>query len=218
MHYGGDLCKAMAIGTAQRIQATVWSVDYRLLPDHPYPAALDDAVRVYAALLRERRPEEVVIGGPSAGGTLTAATLLRARDEGLPLPAAAVMESPAVDLTGSGDTWSTNMGLDNVVTENYLPVFTLYAGGADLHDPYISPLFGDFTKGFPPTLLTSETRDILLSDTVRMHRTLCRAGVDAELHVWEAAGHAKFLGTAPEDREHAQVVRRFVESHWPGQG
>jgi acetyl esterase/lipase len=218
IHYGGDLCQAMAIGTAERIRATVWSVDYRLAPDHPYPAALDDAVRIYRALLGERQPEEVVIGGPSAGGTLAAATVLRARDEGLPLPAAAVMESPAVDLTGSGDTWSTNMGLDNVITESYLPVFTLYAGGADLHDPYVSPLFGDFTKGFPPTVLTSGTRDILLSDTVRMHRALRRAGVDAELHIWEAAAHAKFLGTAPEDLEHAQEIHRFLERHWCRQG
>jgi acetyl esterase/lipase len=215
IHYGGELCRAMAIHTAGRVGAPVWSVDYRLAPDHPFPAALDDAVTVYRALLRERRPQEIIIGGPSAGGNLTAALILRARDEGLPLPAAAVMESPGLDLTESGDSWLTNLGLDNVLTQSYMPVFRIYAGGRDLTDPYVSPLFGDFTKGFPPSLLTSGTRDMLLSDTVRMHRALLAAGVDAELHVWEAAAHAKFLGAAPEDADHARQIRSFVEKHWP---
>ena len=100
-------------------------------------------------------------------------------------------------------------------TQSYMAVFRLYAGGRDLTDPYVSPLFGDFTKGFPPSLLTSGTRDMLLSDTVRMHRALLAAGVDAELHVWEAAAHAKFLGAAPEDADHARQIRSFVEKHWP---
>jgi monoterpene epsilon-lactone hydrolase len=90
----------------------------------------------------------------------------------------------------------------------------LYAGGHDRRDPYISPLFGDFSEGYPPTILTSGTRDRLLSDTVRMHRALRAAGVAADLHVWEAAGHGGFLGAAPEDADRTAEVRRFVDRHW----
>jgi acetyl esterase/lipase len=142
-----------------------------------------------------------------------AAVILRARDEGLPLPAAVVLNTPATDLTCAGDTWQTNLGLDTVLTDDAQPSMLLYAAGHDLRDPYISPLFGDL-KGFPPTILSSGTRDRLLSDTVRMHHALRAAGVPADLHVQEAAGHGGFLGQAPEDREHFQKVRRFMEEHW----
>ena len=86
-----------------------------------------------------------------------------------------------------------------------------------MRDPYISPLFGDLS-GFPPTILLTGTRDLLLSDNVRMHRRLRAAGVDAELHVWEAAGHGGFLGMAPEDAERFGEVRRFVDEHWGPDG
>ena len=95
-----------------------------------------------------------------------------------------------------------------------MPVNLLYAAGRDLTDPYVSPLFGDFSKGFPPTLLASGTRDLFLSNTVRMHRKLRAAGVAAELHVFEAMPHGGF-GGAPEDRELAREVRRFVAATRP---
>ena len=90
----------------------------------------------------------------------------------------------------------------------------LYAGQQDLRDPLVSPLFGDFSNGFPPTILTTGTRDLLLSDTVRMHRELRSAGIEADLHVWEAAGHGLFLGMAPEDTERASEIQRFLDRHW----
>jgi acetyl esterase/lipase len=214
IQFGGYFCRMMAMRTAAQLGVRVWSVDYRMPPDHPFPAALDDALVVYKALLEIRRPKEIIVGGASAGGNLTAATILRARDEGLPLPAAAVMDSPILDLTESGDTWSTNLGIDNIVTGRYTAVHKLYAGGHDLRDPYISPVFGDYTKGFSPSILTTGTRDILLSDSARMQRALYRAGVPVELHVWEAASHAKFLSMAPEDKELGEVTRRFCEAHW----
>ena len=95
-----------------------------------------------------------------------------------------------------------------------VPAFLLYAGGRDLTDPYLSPVFGDFTKGFPPAILTTGTRDLLLSDTVRLHRALRAAGVPAELHVTEAGGHGGFFGMAPEDEEITREIRRFVDAHW----
>ena len=155
------------------------------------------------------------MGGVSAGGTLSAALILRARDEGLPMPAAAVLLTPGTDLSQSGDTFHTNLGVDTVITRSDPGALLLYAGGHDLRDPYVSPVFGDFSPGFPPTLLASGTRDILLSDTVRMHRALRAAHVPAELHVLEAAPHGFFRGQAPEDRELDREVRAFIARNCP---
>jgi acetyl esterase/lipase len=218
LHLGaGDACRAMAVAAARRVGATTWSVDYRMPPDHPYPTPLDDCLTAYRALLAEHDPARVVVGGESAGGNLAAATLLRARDEGLPLPAGAVLISPEVDLTESGDTFATHLGIDTVLTRSLMPANLLYAGGHDLAHPYVSPLFGDFTRGFPPTLLQAGTRDLFLSNAVRMHRTLRAAGIEAELHVFEAMPHGGFFG-APEDEELDVEVRRFLTAHWPSPG
>ena len=109
---GGDLCKRTAAVGALQTGAAPGGVDYRMPPDHPYPTPLDDCLAVYRALLDERRPEEIIVGGASAGGNLAGALVLRARDEGLPLPAAVVFNTGAFDLTGAGDSWQTNLGLD----------------------------------------------------------------------------------------------------------
>ncbi len=209
----GELCRAFAIGMAGRIQARVWSVDYRMPPDHQYPAALDDCLAAYRALLRERKPSEIVIGGGSAGGNLAAATVLRARDEGLPLPAAVFLGTPELDLTESGDSFQTNLGVDTILRGSLMYDSLLYAGGHDLSHPYLSPLFGDFSKGFPPTFLSTGTRDLFLSNTVRMHRKLRNAGISAELHVEEAGPHGGF-SMAPEGEEMNRELRRFLREHW----
>jgi acetyl esterase/lipase len=203
----------MGLNSVRHTGVTTVAVDYRMPPDHPYPAPLDDCVAIYRALLRGHRPEEIIVGGGSAGGNLAAALILRARDEGLPLPAAAVLVTPELDLTESGDTFRTNMGVDNVLTRSLMPANLLYAAGHDLSHPYLSPLFGDFTKGFPPTVVSAGTRDLFLSNAVRMHRALRAAGVESELHVVEAAPHGGFFG-APEDAELERDLRRFVDAHW----
>ena len=210
---GGDLCKMTAISSANQVQARTWAVDYRMPPDHPFPTPLDDCMAAYRLLLEERRPEDIIVGGASAGGNLAGALILRARDEGLPLPAAVVFNTGAFDLTGAGDSWLTNDGLDSILEGSSAPCIGIYAGDHDLREPYISPLFGDL-RGFPPSILLTGTRDMLLSDNVRMHRALRAAGVDAELHVWEAAGHGGFLGMAPEDADRSGELRRFAERHW----
>lgn len=109
---GGDACRVMAMGTAMRVGMPVVSVDYRMPPDHPYPAGLDDCVAVYHALVEKHGAENIVIGGSSAGGHFAAATILKARDIGLPLPAGAVLLTPEVDLTEQGDSFTINLGID----------------------------------------------------------------------------------------------------------
>ena len=211
----GAVCRHTGLGAAARVGSRTWAVDYRMPPDHPFPVGLDDCMAAYRALLSEHRPEDIIVGGGSSGGNLAAALLLRVRDEGLPLPAAAVLLTPAVDFTGAGDTRYTNFGVDTVLSSRTDAARNLYTNGHDLRDPYLSPIYGDFTNGYPPTLLASGTRDVLLSDTVRLHRALRRAGIPAELHVLEAAPHGWFFGTAPEDAELDAEVRRFVNEHWP---
>lgn len=210
---GGENCKAMSLPTAKSTGARVVSVDYRMPPDHPYPTSLDDCMVIYRALLRDYKPHEIIVGGGSAGGNLAAALCLRARDEGLPLPAAAVLMSPELDLTESGDSHQTNAGLDAM--GSLMQANLLYAGGHDLTDPYISPLFGDMTRGFPPTFLSTGTRDLFLSNTVRMHRKLRNAGTHAELHIKEAAPHAG-LGGGREDREIESEAAGFCKARWAG--
>lgn len=210
----GEMCRAMGIGAATRFRARVWAIDYRMPPDHPFPAPGDDCLAVYRAALEQYRPDDIVIGGSSAGGNLAAVTVLRARDTGLPMPAAVVLTTPGTDLTNSGDSMQTNLGLDNLLDANGVAPIELYVGDHDPRDPYMSPLYADFTKGFPPTVLSTGTRDLLLSDTVRMHRALRNAGVVADLHVTEAAGHGGFFGMAPEDHDMIRLTREFVERYW----
>lgn len=210
---GGESCRAMGLISATLLRAKVWAVDYRMPPDHPFPAGLNDCVTAYKALLRETPAKKIIIGGASAGGNISAAAILKARDEGLPLPAAALLLTPEVDLTESGDSFSTLLGVDTALTSRLMPANLLYAGGQDLSDPYVSPLFGDFGKGFPPTMLQSGTRDLFLSNTVRMHRALRQADIPAELHIFDAATHAMFFA-GPESEDRTREVRRFANEHW----
>lgn len=195
----------------------VISVDYRMPPDFPFPAALDDAVAVYREVLKANDAWNVGIFGTSAGGSLTLTTLLRAKMEALPMPGAIALGTPTVDLTKTGDTLFTNAMVDNVLgTQDGFVRATalLYANGRDLKDPMLSPIYGD-VRGFPPTILTSGTRDLYLSNTVRMHRKLRAAGVEAVLQVWEGQSHAQYMAdvTAPETREYHDEVARFFDRH-----
>lgn len=206
----GRFAELMAIMRATATGCRVFGVDYRTPPRHPYPAPLDDCVGTYRHLLRTYLPGRIAVGGLSAGGNLAAATILRARDEGLPLPAAAILLTPELDLTESGDSFATNQTIDVALPAPLPEANAVYAGGHDLAHPYLSPLFGDLAAGYPPTFLQTGTRDLFLSNTVRMHRALLQAGQRAELHVWEAMPHAGFGGGTPEDFEMHQAVRDFL--------
>jgi epsilon-lactone hydrolase len=211
---GGELCKALAKLRAMDYGVEIFSVDYRLAPNHPFPAALDDCMAAYDEVLKRYAASDVVLAGASAGGNLAAAVILRARDEGRPLPVALILQTPATDLTNSGDSRHTNRFLDSSLYGDDGDGPNAYVGDADPKLPYLSPLFGEFKAGWPPTILTSGTRDLLLSDTVCMHRALRRAGIKAELHISEAAPHGGFMGSAPEDAEVTNECRRFANAAW----
>lgn len=210
---GGEACRVGAQKQADLHGVRCYGVDYRTPPQHPFPAALDDCLVAYRYLLDHYTPDRIVVGGRSACGNLAAAMLLRARDEGLPMPAALVLLSPELDLTESGDSFEVNRYVDVVLVGSLMSNNRLYADGADLSEPLLSPLFGD-VSGFPPTFLQSGTRDLFLSNAVRMHRKLRQAGVPAALHVFEAMPHGGFGGVTPEDEDLADEMARFVGRHW----
>ncbi|MDE8651990.1 alpha/beta hydrolase fold domain-containing protein [Novosphingobium album (ex Liu et al. 2023)] len=211
VHGSGLAAAHMALPLTTMAQVRAFSIDYRMPPDHPFPTGLDDTVEAYRWLLERFDARNVVVVGGSAGGGLAASFMLKARDLGLPLAGACVLATPEADLTESGDTFETNDTIDVVLKHRLTQTIALYANGHDLRDPYLSAVFGDFGKGFPPTMLVSGTRDLFLSNTVILHRALLRAGCEAELHVWEAMPHGGFFG-APEDGEvllaEADFIRR----------
>jgi monoterpene epsilon-lactone hydrolase len=212
---GGEMCQLLAKIRAADYGTEVFAVDYRLAPQHPYPAGLDDCIAAYREVLSRCDVSGLIVGGASAGGNLAAALMLRARDEGLPLPIALLLQTPGLDMTRSGDSYRTNRLLDVNLYGGSPEGPSAYAGNTDPRTPYLSPLFGDFSQGWPPTILTTGTRDLLLSDTVQMHRALRRAGVAAELHVSEASPHGGFMGAgAPEDAEIVAECRRFLYTAW----
>ena len=195
----------------------VISIDYRMPPDFPYPAAMDDAMAVWKETVKTNDPKKMAIFGTSTGGGMTLAMVLRAKTEGLALPAATAPGTPWSDMTKTGDTFFTNEMIDNILVSNdgWLgDAAKLYANGHDLKDPQLSPVYGD-VSGFPPTILTSGTRDLFLSNTVRMHRKLRQAGAVADLHVFEGQSHAQYAGDpdAPETKEHFGELTAFFDKY-----
>ena len=223
VHGGGYVFFPGASGTREAILMAAYgkfriiSIDYRMPPDHPYPAAMDDAMAVWKEVAKSNDPKKMAIFGTSTGGGMTLAMVLRAKKEGLPLPAAIAPGTPWSDMTKTGDTFFTNEMADNILVSNdgWLgDAARLYANGTDLKDPQLSPVYGDYA-GFPPTILTSGTRDLFLSNTVRVHRKLRQAGVVADLHVFEGQSHAQYAGDpyAPETKEHFGELAAFFDRH-----
>jgi acetyl esterase/lipase len=192
------------------------SVDYRMPPDAPFPAAVDDSVAVWKELIKTHNHRSVALFGTSAGGGLTLATVLRLKEVGVPLPGALMAGTPWADLTKTGDTESTNEYIDNVLVKyegGLEAAARLYAGAHNLKEPLLSPVYGDLS-GFPPAVLVSGTRDLFLSDTVRVHQKLLQAGVEAQLLVLEGQSHAQYLEMdAPESQSVLKQVGKFFDGH-----
>lgn len=186
----GSYTESIPIAYYTRIK--VVAALYRLAPEHPYPAAVDDAIAVYKELLKTYKPAHIVIYGTSAGAILTAEVAARIKQLGLPMPAALGIFSGMGDFARDGDSMAIyalrgfSGHLDVPGTGQHL---SEYAASTDLHDPVLSPVYSDL-HGLPPTLFVTSTRDLLLSGTVNLHRAYLEAGVDARLVVFDALTHA----------------------------
>lgn len=209
----GSLVEGIPI--ANLTHTTVVSVYYRLAPEHPFPAAVDDTVAVYKELLKTYKPERMGLFGTSAGAILTAEVAVALRRAGLPLPGALGVFSGTGDLSQPGDSQAlyTVQGLGgHLQPPSQRPHDTAYIGSTDPKDPVLSPLYADL-RGFPPTLFVTSTRDLLLSGTTILHRAFLRAGVDAQLVVFEALPHAFWYDYhLPETQEALDIMAKFFDA------
>jgi epsilon-lactone hydrolase len=181
----------LASQVGRRTRAKVISVDYRLAPEHPYPAAVDDALAAYEALLHNgtAAPTDIAFAGESAGGGLAIATLVNARDHGLPLPAAAFVMSPYADLTLAGMTMETKREVDPLMSrENLQSRVTDYTAGQDAALGLISPIFADLSD-LPPLIIQAGTHEVLLDDAVRLARQAATADVEVTLDITPGVPH-----------------------------
>jgi len=209
----GSLIEGVPISNLAKIK--VVSVYYRLAPEYPFPAAVDDVVRVYKELLKSYKPHNIGIFGTSAGATLTAEVAARLKQSGMPLPGALGMFSVHPDYSRPTDsqelfTLDGFPGRLQPRDPNH-PQEDAYAGNTDRKDPVLSPLFADL-KAWPPSLLVSGTRDLLLSDTAMLHLALLRAGNDTQLVVFEAMPHAFWYHfQLPETKEALELMAKFFD-------
>jgi monoterpene epsilon-lactone hydrolase len=223
VHGGGFIsgsARSNVLGAAIMADATgrrVISVEYTVAPQGQYRQVTDQVTAVYKALLAEGiSPKRIGMFGGSAGGDIVAAAALKIRDQRLPQPAALLLQSPATDLTGAGDTRITLSEADPALRPGTVqPGIDAYAAPADQKDPYASPVYGDFTKGYPPTLIQGGTKEFLLSDFVRLHRKIRAAGGDSRLEIYEGMPHgfSDLMVNTPEGREAKAEAVAFWKLH-----
>lgn len=201
---------------AKRARARVLCIDYRLAPEFPFPAAVDDAIKVYRWLVDNgANPRRIAIMGDSAGGGLAFATLLKLRDDGAQLPAAAVTLSPWTDLALTGMSMKLNAETEANVNSAQASRFAgHYLAGADPRTPYASPLYGDLS-GLPPTLIQVGSDEMLLDDSVRMADKLRAANCEVDLEIWPRMPHAwhLFARLLPEARHAIERIGIFLRAH-----
>ena len=214
---GGAMAAQEGAMIAASAGIEVISVDYTLSTEAPFPAALNDLVAVFQELLKTFPASDIAVGGTSAGGNLTLATVLKLKELKLKVPGALFVGTPNADLLFTGDSIITNEYIDNtlVTVEGMIRASAkVYAGEFELTNPLISPLYGDFSD-FPPTYLVSGTRDLLLSDTVKVHRKLRDAGVETDLNIFEGVPHGAYLAV-PGSKEFNGALgdlKTFLQRH-----
>jgi epsilon-lactone hydrolase len=207
--------RAMIARISRAAKAKTLALDYRLAPEHPFPAAVDDATAAYRWLLAEGyKPNKIVISGDSAGGGLTLATLLALRDAKTPLPAAAVPISAWSDMEGTGASMKTRASRDPMVGNSLFDMAKAYVGNGDPKNPLASPLHGDY-RGLPPMLVQVGDAEVLLDDSTRVAEKAKAAGVKVDLEVWDDMVHvwhvyAKLL---PEGQQAIDRIGQYVLEH-----
>ncbi|MCS6926498.1 MAG: alpha/beta hydrolase [Candidatus Binatia bacterium] len=222
LHGGGYIMgspnthRSLAGEISRAARAAVLLVDYRLAPEHPFPAAVEDGVASYRWLLEQGfAPRALAIAGDSAGGGLTVATLISARDQGLPLPAAAVCISPWSDLTCSNDSYRTRAEADPMVTSDITTMAQLYLQGTDPKHPYASPNFADL-RSLPPLLIHVGRDEVLLDDAIKLHEKARADGVQSTLEIWDDMIHVwhAFHPMLPEGKQAIARVGAFLRANW----
>ncbi len=224
LHGGGYIIgsikshRELAARLSRAAAVRVLLIEYRLAPEHPHPAAVEDATAVYRWLLGTGiAPSRIAIGGDSAGGGLTVAALVALRDAGQPLPAAGVCLSPWVDLEGLGHSMTSKAAVDPMVQyERLREMAKMYLAGLDPRTPLAAPLYADLS-GLPPLLIQVGTAETLLDDSTRLAERARKAGVDVTLEPWEEMIHVwqAFAPVLPEGQQAIDHIGSFIQSHIP---
>jgi acetyl esterase/lipase len=216
---GPESFRALSSHLARATRARVLAVDYRLAPEHPFPAAVEDAVTAYRFVTSAgHAPEQIVLCGDSSGGGLVLCALVALRDLGDPMPQAAVCLSPWTDLTLSGTSLQTNRDADPMVSASTLALMAdAYLGEVDRRSPTASPLFAD-VAGLPPLLLQVGSSELLLDDATRFAERAEAAGVDVTLEIWDDVFHVwhAFADLLPEARDAIARIGGFVDQRLSG--
>jgi monoterpene epsilon-lactone hydrolase len=207
----------MAALMASKSGMTVYSIDYTVAPHAQWREITDQVIGVYKALLaRNHAAADIGMFGDSAGGAIVAGSVLKLRDAGAPMPGALVLMSPATDLGGSGDTYCSLGAADPILSvATSEPSMAAYAPLAEQKNPYVSPVYGDYGKGFPPTLIQGGTRELLLSGFVREYQAIEQAGGDAVLDLYEGMPHdfQTLMAGSPESNAAFVAATRFWAVH-----
>jgi len=210
--------RSMVANLAAAANARAMIIDYRLAPEHPYPAALEDAIAAYQWLMDNMHPSsQIAVIGDSAGGGLALALLIHLRDEGIPLPGMAICISPWTDLSGSGESMRTNAKTDIILdAQNLAKSAAIYLGNTDPCDPLASPVYANL-NGLPRLLIHVGSDEILLSDSTVLAMRARAAGVDVTLEVWEHMQHVWHFAASfvPESRQAIARIGEFVQRSTP---